>query len=131
MSETNGYVTADAFRQPQARKFRDVEVDGFGKVRIRTLTEAERARMEAPNYTKKGTVNLDKLGDARCRLIVAAVVDGDGNPLLGNQDVQYLRQQDSRVINDLAEAISVHCGISQADMEELEKNSPTRDGDSR
>jgi hypothetical protein len=131
MSEGNGFATRDQFIGASPRTFRNVEVEGLGKVRIRSITELERAKMEAPNYTKKGTINLDKLGDARCRLIVAAVVDGEGNPILTNNDVQFLRNKDSKIINQLAEAIGEHCGISEKDMEEIEKNSPAPDSDSR
>jgi hypothetical protein len=131
MSEGNGFVTREQLIANSPRQFKEVHVEGLGKVRIRTITESERAKMEAPNYTKKGTVNLEKLGDARCRLLVAAVVDGEGNPLLSNSDVQHLRNKDSRVINELADAISDHCGISQQDMEEIEKNSTAPDSDSR
>jgi hypothetical protein len=125
MSETNGFVTREQLLAPMKRIYKEIEIEGLGKVRIRNISEAERARMEAPNYTKKGTLNLEKLGDARCRLIVAAVVDVDGNPILTNSDVQHLRANDSRIINELSEAIGEHCGISQQDMEDIEKNSPT------
>ena len=121
MSETNGYVTRDQMIAPTERATKDIEVPGLGKVQIQTITELERSRMEAPNYTKRGTVNVEKLGDARCRLVVAGVA----NPRLTNNDVQYLRNKDSRIINYLADEIAKHCGITAADMEDIEKNSET------
>lgn len=117
MSE-NGYVSREQMIAPTPRQYKDVEIEGLGKVKIQTITELERSRMEQPNYTKKGTVNIEKLGDARCRLVVVGLAE----PQLTMSDVQYLRQKDSRIINQLADEIGKHCGISQADMEELEKN---------
>jgi hypothetical protein len=127
MSSENGYVTREQMITPTPRQYKDIYIEGLGKVEIQTITELERSRMEAPNYPKKGTVNVDKLGDARCRLVVV----GLSKPQLTMADVQYLRQKDSRIINELADEIGRHCGISQADMEELEKNfEPTPAGGS-
>lgn len=126
MSEGNGYVTREQLLAPLVRELKDVEIEGLGKVQIQTISELERARMEAPNYTKKGTLNSEKLGDARCRLCVV----GLARPQLSMGDVLALRSQDSRIINRLSEAIADHCGISQADMEELEKKAETPAGSS-
>lgn len=121
MSESNGYVTREQMIAPSQRVYKDVEIEGLGKVKIQTITELERSRMEAPNYTKRATLNVEKLGDARCRLVVVGLAE----PQLTMGDVLHLRAKDSRIINLLSEAISAHCGISQADMEELEKKSET------
>lgn len=127
MSESNGYVTREQMIAPDERDYKDVQVPLLGKVQIQTITEQERARMEAPNYRKDGSINLDKMGDARCRLVVIGTI----KPQLSMGDVQYLRGKDQRIIDVLSAAIAEHCGISAKDMEELEKNSPTPVGASQ
>ena len=56
------------------------------------------------------------------RLIVLAVVDGEGNQILQNSDIAELRKQDAKVTNALVDAIQDHIGITDNDLEELEKN---------
>lgn len=122
VSEGNGYVTRDAFLRPLVRRFKDFEVPELGKVRIRSLTELERSKFEASCRDKKGNLAPNKLLDLKCRMIVLCVVDGDGNQILANNDIEQLRQQDSRVTNKLVDEIQAHCGFSDEDLEDLEKN---------
>lgn len=104
------------------RRFAEVEIPGWGTVRIRSLSELERSRFEASIRDKRGQVSASKLIDLKCRLIVLCVVDTDGNPILSNNDIEQLRQQDSRLTNLLTEKIQEHCGITDNDIEEMEKN---------
>ena len=122
MSEGNGFVTRDLFLRPLVRRFKEIEIPDFGKVRIRSLTELERSQFEASIRDKKGQVSNSKLVDLKCRLIVLAVVDGEGNQILQNSDIAELRKQDARVTNALVDAIQSHVGITDSDLEELEKN---------
>ena len=123
MSETNGFATRDTILAPLKRRFTEIAIPNWGKFRLRSLTELERSRFEASIRDKKGQVSNAKLIDLKCRLIVLCVVDGNGDPLLGNSDIDQLRQQDSKATNALVEAIQSHCGISDSDLEDLEKNS--------
>lgn len=120
MSEENGYVTREEMLAPSERRLKDLVIAGLGKVQIQSITELERSRaVESPNYGKNGKLNLDKVADYKCRLIVV----GLAKPKLGNTDIQALHAKDSQITNDLADAIAEHCGISAADLEALEKNS--------
>lgn len=123
MSEGNGLVTRDQILQPLKRRFTEVTVPEWGTFRIRSLTELERSKFEASIRDKKGQVSNAKLVDLKCRLIVLCVVDGEGNPLLAHSDIDVLRNQDAKATNALVDAIQAHCGITDNDMEELEKNS--------
>lgn len=123
MSEGNGFASRDQILQPLKRRFAVVDVPEWGRFRIRSLTELERSRFEASIRDKKGQVSANKLIDLKCRLIVLCVVDGEGNPLLTNSDIDVLRNQDAKATNALVDAIQTHCGITEADMEDLEKNS--------
>ena len=122
MSEGNGYVTRDLFLRAPVRRFKELVIPELGKVRIRSLTELERSQFEASIRDKKGNVSNTKLIDLKCRLIVLAVVDGEGNPVLQNADIAQLRQQDAKITNALVDAIQEHIGITDNDLEELEKN---------
>jgi hypothetical protein len=130
MSEANGFVTRDMLLRPLVRRFKTVEVPEWGKFRIRSLTELERSKFEASIRDKKGQVSNTKLIDLKCRLIVLCVVDGDGNQLLQNSDIDTLRNQDSKATNTLVDAIQSHCGITDDDMGDLEKNCEATDGGS-
>lgn len=123
MSEGNGFITRDAILAPAKRRFAEVAIRSWGKFRIRSLTELERSRFEASIRDKRGQVIADKMVDLKCRLIVLAVVDNEGNQLLTNSDIEQLRQQDSKLTNELVDFIQKHCGISDVDLEDLEKNS--------
>ena len=123
MSESNGFATREVLTQRRPRRFASVEVDGWGKVRIRSLTELERSRFEASIRDKTGQVSSSRMVDLKCRLIVLCVVDAEGNQILQDADISALREQDSKLTNDLVEKIQAHCGYSNADLGDLEKNS--------
>jgi hypothetical protein len=123
MSEGNGFITREAILAPAKRRFAEIAIRNWGKFRIRSLTELERSRFESSIRDKRGQVIADKMVDLKCRLIVLAVVDHEGNQLLTNQDIEQLRQQDSKLTNELVDFIQRHCGISDVDLEDLEKNS--------
>lgn len=104
------------------RRFTEVTIPEWGTFRLRSLTELERSRLEAALLDKSGKLSPAKMIDHKCRAIVAAVVDADGNQLLTNTDIASLQQQDSWKTNALMEEINRHWGVSQADIEVLEKN---------
>ncbi len=120
MSE--GLFSKDALLGPAKRRFATVEIADLGKVRIRSLTEGERSRIETSMMGKAGEVNANKLVDLKCRMIVECVVDDDGNQVFSKTDIDRLRQQDCKVTNDISDAIQSHCGFSKTDLENLEKN---------
>lgn len=111
----------DALLGAPKRRFATIEIADLGKVRIRSLTEGERSRIEASMMGKGGEINSNKLADLKCRMIVECVVDDDGNQVYTNTDIDRLRQQDCKVTNDISNAIEAHCGFSKADLENLEK----------
>lgn len=112
----------NALRGPAKRRFATVSIEGLGNVRIRSLTELERSRLEASMRDKRGNLNTTKQVEIKCRVIVAAVVDEEGNQVFTNSDIAQLGQQDSKITNELVEAIQAHCGWSDDDLEDLEKN---------
>ncbi len=122
MSEGNGYAARDVLLGRFVRRFKDAETR-LGKFRLRSINEAERSRFEASLKDKNGNLSANKSLDLKCRAIVLGVDDGGGNQLYTNSDIDAIRQQDSRDINDLATAVFDFWGITDGDLEELEKNS--------
>jgi hypothetical protein len=103
------------------RRFTTVEVGG-STFRIKSLSEAEKSRFERAVVNKKtGQVNID----ARRRLIIAMLVDDQGEPLLTLADVDALGELDGAIMAALFDACSDFAGFGEAEIEELEKNSET------
>lgn len=130
MSEGNGFATRDSFLGLAAkpREFVEVLVEGLGKVRIRSLRESERSAIEAPNFTSSGKINLEKARDTKLRTIIQAVVNGDGEPFMGNTDIAELRKIDTRIVSQLYDAIAEHCGLDKDTLGAAEKNSEATTG---
>jgi len=118
----SNYATRDQILSAPKRRFAEVDIPDWGKFRVRSLTELERSKFEASIRDKQGKVSNAKLLDLKCRLIVLCVVDENGDTLLTNADIDALREQDSCRTNQLVDAIQKHCGFSDNDLEELEKN---------
>lgn len=112
----------DALLGPSKRRYAVVAIANLGNVRLQSFTQGQRAKLEMSMIGKDGQLNPTKAVDFKCRMIVEAAVDDDGNQLYANSDIDHLRQQDSQIINDLCDEIEKHCGFSKADVENLEKN---------
>lgn len=119
----SSYAGRDALLALTKRRFADVQLPGGETVRIRSLTERERSKYESETLTKKGDLNQSKLADAKRRLIALCICDGEGNTILQADDVKALEDVDSAVTQTLYDAIRLHCGFDQRDVEELVKNS--------
>lgn len=116
------FCTREQMLSAPKRRFTEVDIADWGKFRIRSLTELERSKFEASIRDKQGRVSNNKLLDLKCRLIVLCVVDANGDTILTNADIDALREQDSYRTNALVDAIQKHCGFSDSDIEDLEKN---------
>lgn len=100
------------------RRFLEVQC-GEMTFRLQSLTEAEKSRFEKAILTSKGSIK----DDARRRLLIATLVDGDGNRLLTDADMRQLSELDGKVSQKLAAAAMEHTGFTESDMDDLEKNS--------
>ena len=92
------------------RRYTDAEVRGE-KYRIRSLNDREWTRLQASNVKKDGTIDRVAAQTNNVRTSIACVVDGNGEPLFTDQDIDKLRKIDAGVIQDLAGACSEHIGI--------------------
>lgn len=121
MSEENGFAPRDVLLGRFVRRFKEVGTR-LGKFRIRSVNEAERSRFEASLKDKNGNLSTSKSLDVKCRAIVLGLDDGSGNQMYSNADIESIRQQDSRDIDEIAKAVFDFWGVTEGDIEELEKN---------
>jgi hypothetical protein len=109
-----------------------VEVPEWGgSVMVRGLTGSERDKFEASVLVKKGKDYDVKLADLRARLVVLSVIDEAGTRLFDDNDVAELGKKSASALNRVFEAAQRLSGLTDQDIEELEKNLlPALNGDS-
>lgn len=71
------------------------------EVRIQSLTEGERAKIER-SITEDGP-------SARVRMLIAAVVDENGHAIFADEHAAMLETLDSQAVAALIDAVSEHC----------------------
>jgi hypothetical protein len=122
------YATKDDFFAATKRRFRDVTLWSGKKARIRSLTEAEYAEIDAKNIDhRKGGLSLPGIRSSNARLVAACVCDAEGERIFLDSDVERLSAVDAALIEPLVREIREHCGL-QRDAEDLRKNLPGTDG---
>lgn len=113
-------VSAGAFLKPAERRYIEVEVAGFGRVRLQSLTERERAAYERASYDDKGELQMEALGQRKARLVALCAVDDKGFRILGDREVQKLYENmDSAILDAIYEACAEH--VNGGDAVRLEK----------
>lgn len=116
MSETNGYATPDLlFGSPVKRRFADVQVEGLGKFRIRSLTDLEKSSYDAAAINKDGKFNRMAAVSANARICVLCCVDGEGNPIFCDEHIGKLQELDAGALGELADECRRHCGFVEID----------------
>lgn len=100
-----------------------------GSVLVWTLTGAERDAFEEATLQKRGKRREADLSNIRARLAALAVRDADGKRLFGDSDVVALGRKSARALDRVFAVAQRLNGITDEDVEELEKNSaPARNG---
>tara|TARA_B100000530_G_scaffold206897_1_gene132228 strand:- start:2550 stop:2939 length:390 start_codon:yes stop_codon:yes gene_type:complete len=118
MATTIEIAGRDALLGMTKRRYAEIKC-GDVTFRLQSLTEAEKSRFEKSILTAKGKIK----DDARRRLLVATLVDSDGERLLTDADLRQLSELDGKVSQKLAAAAMEHTGFTDSDMDDLEKNS--------
>lgn len=97
-----------------------VDVDG---VRLQSLSELEKAKLDALwGERYNATKQVDMV--MRRELVVACIVDDDGNRLFLDSEVDLLGEWDAGIIGQLYEACRKLCGFDdREDLEEAAKKS--------
>jgi len=116
-------ATRDQLFAPAARRYATVVLPTSGlTVRVQSLTERERTVFQAALITRSGETNRERLLDAGRRLIVLCLVDGAGNRLLNDGDIQKLAEWDAADTQYLYAECGKHTGISGSPEEAERKN---------
>lgn len=123
------FVTREQFLKKAARRYVEATIEGV-IYRFQSLTEKEKSAYEMAVATKKGEPNLDRLVDARRRVLVLSLVDDSGTRLLTDLDVEQMGELDGKLLAQLYDVAREHCGFAQGDIETLVKNSETTHADS-
>jgi len=121
-------MNKDAFFAANKRRFKDVALPGGETARIRSLTAGEWAEIDSKNVdTKRGGLSVSGMKNSDFRLIIASVVDAEGNQVFADSDLPKLGEIDAGVILPLVRAIKDHSGL-RGDVEDAIKNSETTTG---
>ncbi len=122
------FASRDDFFAATKRRFKPVTLPSGLGTRIRSLTAGEWADLDMGNVNKtKGGINPAGMRTSDFRLIAAAVVDGDGNPIFSAADIPQLELMDAADSIALARDIKEHTGIRR-DVEDAIKNFATTGG---
>lgn len=96
-------------------KYADVDVPEWGgKVRVRIMTGRQRQQFQAAYLGKKG---MDETFMER--LILATTIDGDGEPMFTEKDLEALGKKSSLALNKVFEAAARLNGMTQESVEEI------------
>lgn len=108
------------------RRMEEIPVPELGDtVFVRELSAAERDQFETSmlHLSKQGKVQGTNLANLRARLAVLAICDEQGRRLFSDDDAKILGQLGASALQRIFEAAQRLSGLSDSDMEELEKNS--------
>lgn len=129
MSESNGFADRNTFLAATAqRRYGEFVLPVSGvKVRFQSMDAAESAAFDGEEYdfdteTGRRVWNREKVEQTPARLIVACLVNGQGDRLLNQNDIPQVLKMDAADIEALGWAIRVHCRL--LDRAEAKKNSP-------
>ena len=102
-------------------KTEEMEVPEWGgEIYIRTMTGTERDSFEQSILDSDRKANLK---DIRAKLCSLTIVDAQGRRLFTNEDVQAIGGKSALVLDKIFAKSQALNGISQNDVEDLEKNS--------
>lgn len=113
-------ATRDAFLQSAKRRYTDVDIPGFGTVRIQSLTAGEVAEIEAGGYTSDKAERAKQVAQWQARYICKAVVDEQHNRHFADNEIEHVQRMDAAITTPLYEAIHAHC--NSMSVEDAEKN---------
>lgn len=117
MSAENGYISLEQLTAPRPVPEKDVEVSGFGKVRIRGFSVRQRTAFEK-------SVEGKSRAEIRERLLLATVIKPEG---LTAAHLKLLGDQECSVFEPIVNAAMELTSLTTRDMDALAKNSDATD----
>jgi len=119
-----GYLNKATILAAVDVKFEDVQVPEWGgMVCVRGLSGAERDDFEGSIVETKGKKTKLNTHNIRAKLVSLSVCDEDGERLFGAGDVRALGNKSAAALERVFKVAQRLSGISDEDVEELEKNS--------
>lgn len=107
-----------------------VEVPEWGgSVKIRGMTGVERDAFEESLLRGKGKNTRVNMQNIRAKLVAHSVVNGDGERMFSNADVQALGKKSAAALDRIFDVAQELSGITKADVEELAANLADGQGD--
>lgn len=114
------YLTREQIIAAEDLKSEDVEVPEWGgKVLVRSLTGTDRDKLGASLIGPDGHPNKGKY---RVGLVAASMVDENGNPLFGFDEVDALGKKSSAALDRVYAVAERLNGIGEADVKAAEGN---------
>lgn len=136
-AEVFSFLTREAILSADDLTREEVAVPEWGgKVLVTTLSAGERAKFEKDQIELKRnrmTVNEEYFVTLPARLAARTIVDPQGTRLFSDMDVALLGQKSGSALERVVSVAKRLCGMTDADIEELEKNSeatPSNDSSS-
>lgn len=117
----------DLAAQATQRRYVEFDVVGYGRLRIQSLTEAERAAVEYALAYAEGDDERAVAMSFKSRLIAASVVDDEGERYYLDSEHDQIQTYDSRLVAAIYEQIDKLNGVA-ALQQDAEKNSAAANG---
>lgn len=105
-----------------ARELVTIPEWGNGQVYVRSLTSEEKDHWDAENYRLLEETPGGNLQNWHARLLVLAVCDEQGMPILTLSDAQRLGKKSAKVVQRLYDIAARLSGMREEDTEALQKN---------
>ena len=100
-----------------------------GEVYVRALNGSERDSLEAWMLEMNGKGAQDLYGNMTARLAAMTIVGEDGENLFTLADIQVLGKKSANALRRVVDVAQRLSGVTQADVEELTKNSASDQSD--
>lgn len=100
-----------------------------GEVIVRGMTGAQRDQFEASMLELRGRKQILKLNNVRARLIQQTAVDEDDKLLFREADIHMIGQLPATAIEPLFDVARRLSALTEADLDELGKNSESGQSD--
>lgn len=111
-AESNGFCKPEDLFKPLKRRYTEVQVDGLGKFRLRSLTAGEFQAWAVGKNTSSGGYSRMGAINANVKLIIMCCVDADGDLIFTKEHIQQLQELPVGPVAELFTACLEHCGLA-------------------
>jgi len=111
-----------AFQRAAERRYAETTIEDFGKVRMRSMSEMEQTELDESRLDKDRNIDPGKLREYIARLMIAVLVNENGEAILGEVDIPMLRKMDFAISDRISDACLSH--VRGKSVEDSAKNLP-------